>query len=308
MTLSKYFDASLAPSTLMARRVSQKLSCTLRWRRERLWVSMANGKQAIVLPALASEDWFRICVAKSQAKAVCIDPELGEAAISLWAKACEECCKPTYLRIPSLFRLPQKQHRMTWRIKRMCDVLAAFLLLIVLSPLMLVLAGLVQFQDGGPMFYTQWRVGERGKLFKIYKFRSMIADAEQLHHQVMDRQQDLNRVPNDPRVTPVGKWLRRFSLDELPQLVNVLRGEMSLVGPRPWSLYDMVRVAPQLRCCFNALPGITGQWQVSTRANNLDLYTVNCRDLTYLQQWTLRKDLAILLLTPLKILSRIRAF
>jgi lipopolysaccharide/colanic/teichoic acid biosynthesis glycosyltransferase len=287
---------------------SAVLACDLRWRQEKIWVSLADDTTDFVLPALADDAWFRACVTKSKARAVCIDPELGQAAIHAWARACQEAKKPIYLRIPSTLALPQKRPSVAWWAKRLCDFTAALLLLVLLSPLMAVLAGLIYLQDGGPIFFTQWRVGRRGKLFKVIKFRSMTVDAEKLHHLVMGNQTGLHKLKQDPRVTPLGRHMRKYSLDEFPQLFNVLLGQMSLVGPRPWALYDAVQIAPELRHRLNALPGITGAWQVTARSHNCDLTSVNRMDLDYLQRWTFRADLKFLLLTVPKVLVGFGAY
>jgi len=129
-----------------------------------------------------------------------------------------------------------------------------------------------------------------------------------MHHQVMTDQDGLHKLENDPRVTSVGRWLRRHSLDELPQLINVLRGEMSLVGPRPWALYDVVRISPDLQQRLNALPGMTGAWQVQARSTQLDISVVNRSDLQYLESWSLRRDFKFLLLTIPKVLSGFGAY
>ena len=131
----------------------------------------------------------------------------------------------------------------------------------------------------------------------------MYAGSERLHQKLMVNQNGLHKLKDDPRVTPIGRWLRKYSLDELPQLFNVLQGNMSLVGPRPWALYDSVRISPEQRPRLNALPGITGAWQVQMRSTLLDLNAVNQCDLQYLQQWSLKEDLRFLLLTIPKVLS-----
>jgi lipopolysaccharide/colanic/teichoic acid biosynthesis glycosyltransferase len=173
---------------------------------------------------------------------------------------------------------------------------------------MLGLMLLIRICSPGPVFFRQWRIGERGKLFRIIKFRTMIVDAEKLHHQVMANQKGLHKREDDPRITPLGRWMRKYSLDELPQLVNVLRGEMSLVGPRPWALYDAVRISREGQKRLNALPGITGNWQVKARSNQLDIEAVNHCDLEYLRTWSLWEDLKLLLLTFPKVFSGFGAY
>ena len=134
--------------------------------------------------------------------------------------------------------------------------MTASVLLLVLSPVFFVLAWLILISSPGSLFFRQWRVGKGGQLFQIIKFRSMTMDAEKNHHQVMGNQAGLHKHQDDPRVTNLGRWMRRYSLDELPQLINVLRGEMSLVGPRPWALYDALRLGPSAKKRLKALPGI----------------------------------------------------
>ena len=187
----------------------------------------------------------------------------------------------------------------------MLDLSIASLLLVLLSPVLLTIAALIKASTPGPILFRQWRVGQRGKLFRVLKFRTMTVNAEQHHHQVMAGQShtNLHKREDDPRITPLGKRLRKYSLDELPQLFNVLLGEMSLVGPRPWALYDAVRIRPEMLERLNALPGITGAWQVQARSHLLDIDMVNDLDLEYLRNWSLTEDLKILLRTVPKVLS-----
>jgi lipopolysaccharide/colanic/teichoic acid biosynthesis glycosyltransferase len=166
---------------------------------------------------------------------------------------------------------------------------------------------LIRATSPGPIFFRQWRIGDRGQLFEMLKFRSMVAGAEKLHHQVMGEQAGLHKCHDDIRVTPLGVWMRKLSLDELPQLINVLRGEMSLVGPRPWALYDAIRLKLPWKKRLKAMPGITGAWQVSKRSNLLDLEQVSQIDLNYLRNWSLWKDFQILILTIPKVISGIGA-
>jgi lipopolysaccharide/colanic/teichoic acid biosynthesis glycosyltransferase len=301
-------QASLAQSNTSQPQAAPVLACNLLWRQDKIVVTLADNTTDFVLPALADDAWFRTCLVKSKAKAVCIDSDLGQDAIQAWARACHEAKKPIYLRVPSMADLPQKQRSIAWWAKRLCDFVAALLLLIAFSPLMALLAGLVYLQDRGPILYTQWRVGHRGKLFRICKFRSMGVDAEQLHHQIMGQQAGLHKLKQDPRVTPLGRLMRKYSLDELPQLLNVLLGEMSLVGPRPWALYDALEITPNLRHRLNALPGMTGAWQVTARSHDCDLTSVNLMDLDYLRRWSVRNDFKFLLMTVPKVIAGFGAY
>ena len=242
-------------------------------------------------------------ISKVDVKLIRVKPEIGEARIKQLASVCQRSEKSVFLRLPHATELPQKNRAIAWTIKRTIDWLAALIILIVLSPVMLGLAVIVATTSKGSIFFHQWRVGERGKLFRIIKFRTMITDADKLHHAVMTGQTGLHKCEADPRITTVGRWMRKYSLDELPQLFNVLLGEMSLVGPRPWALYDALRINGDGKRRLNSLPGVTGAWQVSARSTMLDLDAVTECDLSYLRHWTLWSDLKILLMTVPKVLS-----
>lgn len=274
----------------------------LTWRRGQLLFRYSQQAKQICLPAINEQQWLIECLKHSSARLIRVDKDLGEAGLRLWADAAEQANKEVFLRLPSNYKIYKQRDRLSWKLKRLIDWLFAAVLLLALSPLMLGLALLIHIYMPGPIFYRQWRVGQRGKLFQIIKFRSMVVDAENLHHQLMNKQTGLHKLKDDPRITPLGRWMRNYSLDELPQLFNVLRGEMSLVGPRPWALYDALRISAEGQKRLNALPGITGHWQVSARSNLLDLDAVNKCDLEYLYNWSLRKDLKILLLTIPKVL------
>ncbi|PZV18503.1 MAG: UDP-phosphate galactose phosphotransferase [Leptolyngbya sp.] len=282
-------------------------ACTLRWRQRKLVVDCADETPPL-LPSPQDQQWLTNCLQRSPVALVKLDLAMGEIGLESWATACHQAKKPAYLRLSSTPNMPQKLRPWNWQLKRIVDWLAAAILLLLLSPLMLCLAALISVFSPGPIFFEQWRVGERGKLFKIIKFRTMAVGAEHLHHQVMGTQTGLHKLKHDPRVTPLGYWMRKYSLDELPQLFNVLRGEMSLVGPRPWALYDAVRISPDLRLRLNALPGITGAWQVQGRSTLIDLNIVNCGDLTYLNSWSIRQDFKFLLMTIPKVLSGFGAY
>lgn len=280
----------------------------LTWRQKQLLLTVSPQPTTPPLTALDSEQLLAECLERSPIHLVKLTPDIGEAALAMWADACAKANKGAYLSVPSTAFLPKKQNRLKWWLKRIVDWSAAALLMLVIGPLMLGLSVLMLLQSPGPIFFSQWRVGERGKLFRILKFRTMVTGAELYHHQVMGHQTGLHKREDDPRVTPIGRWMRKYSLDELPQIINVLRGEMSLVGPRPWALYDAVRLSPAVRQRLNALPGITGIWQVTGRSHLRDLDAVNRVDLRYLGNWSLRQDFKILLLTVPKVLSGFGAF
>lgn len=287
--------------------IQPSAACTLKWRQRKLVVHYSADETAM-LPSLQDQKWLTNCLQRSPVALVKLDLAIDESGLKSWANACHQAKKPAYLRLRSTPNLPQKLRPWNWQLKRGIDWMAAVILLILLSPLMLSLAALMFVLSPGSIFFEQWRIGERGKLFKIIKFRTMVVNAEHLHHQVMGNQAGLHKLKHDPRVTPLGYWMRKYSLDELPQLFNVLRGEMSLVGPRPWALYDAVRISPELQLRLNALPGITGAWQVQGRSHQLDLNTVNHSDLNYLSAWSIRQDFMFLLKTIPRVLSGFGAY
>ncbi len=182
--------------------------------------------------------------------------------------------------------------------KRGLDVSLATVGIIVLSPLLAALAVLVRTNDGGPAIFAQTRVGRDGRGFRMYKFRSMVPDAEERLAEVRDRAQDsgnevLFKLRCDPRVTTVGRWMRRYSLDELPQLFNVLAGDMSLVGPRPPLRSEVEQYPESVHRRFLMKPGITGLWQVSGRSS-LSWDTSVRLDLSYVENYSVVGDLVIL--------------
>ena len=191
-------------------------------------------------------------------------------------------------------------------IKLLLDFFGALVLVIVLSPLMLLVAGLVKFTSPGPVWFRQQRSGINGTPFEILKFRTMTSNAEQLKHELAAMNEmsgPVFKLTNDPRITPIGKWLRKWSLDELPQLINVLRGEMSLVGPRPLPVDEVRRFSDLAhRRRLSVKPGLTCLWQVQGRNQISDFKEWVRLDLEYIDHWSIWLDLKILLLTPSAVL------
>ena len=185
--------------------------------------------------------------------------------------------------------------------KLLLDFFGAAVLVVVLSPLLLVLALLVKFTSPGPVMFRQQRSGLNGSPFTIFKFRTMKTNAEQMKHELAAMNEmsgPVFKVTNDPRVTPIGRWLRKWSLDELPQLFNVLRGEMSLVGPRPLPVDEVKRFSDLAhRRRLSVKPGLTCLWQVRGRNQITDFKEWVRLDLEYIDNWSLWLDLRILLKT-----------
>lgn len=198
----------------------------------------------------------------------------------------------------NLARLPQRI------LKRSIDLIVSAILLAVLSPLFLVLAVLIKLEDGGPVFFVQTRVGRRGVDFNCWKFRTMSVDAEaQLarweteNPKLLARYRECNfKLRTDPRVTRIGAWVRRNSLDELPQLINVLRGDMSLIGPRPLLRRELPDYGNVIALYERVRPGITGLWQISGRSHTTFAERVSY-DEWYIKNWALWYDIVIVLRT-----------
>jgi exopolysaccharide biosynthesis polyprenyl glycosylphosphotransferase len=184
-------------------------------------------------------------------------------------------------------------------LKRTADVAGSSLGLIFAGPVMLAIAALIRLDTAGPVLYGASRVGRKGRRFRCYKFRTMVTNAAELKEQLRARNQREGpcfKIADDPRITRVGRWLRRYSLDELPQLWNVLKGEMSLVGPRPHPLDDFARYALEHLRRLDVTPGITGLWQIKARRNP-SFETNLALDLEYIEHWSLWMDVRILFKT-----------
>ena len=196
--------------------------------------------------------------------------------------------------------------RTTYAVKRFFDLILAAAAMIILSPLFIVIALLIKLTSPGPVFFTQLRVGKYGRTFRFYKFRSMYIDAEKRKKDLLAQNQSADgvifKMKNDPRITPIGKFLRRTSMDELPQFLNVLFNDMSLVGPRPPVPSEVQQYTLEERKRLNVKPGLTCLWQISGRSDIPFKQQVRL-DQEYIRSWNLAHDLMILLRTIPAILS-----
>jgi len=197
-------------------------------------------------------------------------------------------------------------------VKRGIDILVATALLLLLLPALVLVALGVRLTSPGPILFRQKRVGRDGRLFWFYKFRTMHAGNDPTSHRLYYRRLVEGNLPaegggayklaHDPRITPFGRTLRRYSIDEFPQLLNVLKGDMSLVGPRPPIPYEVEFYGPRELARLSVNPGLTGLWQVSGRCN-LNFQEMVELDLTYIANWSLWLDVMILLRTPWAVVS-----
>jgi exopolysaccharide biosynthesis polyprenyl glycosylphosphotransferase len=207
------------------------------------------------------------------------------------------------LRVPALSEFDRL-------IKRAFDLVVGSILLLFSLPVMTIVAVAIKLDSPGPAIFKQGRIGENGRLFQMYKFRSMVEDAEQRRDEVIEEDEQghiLHKKPDDPRITRLGQFLRRTSLDEFPQLFNVLKGEMSLVGPRPELPWLVEKYEPWQRTRFTVPQGITGWWQVNGRSNKL-MHEHTEEDIFYIKNYSLLLDILILWKTVGAVLKREGAY
>jgi len=197
-------------------------------------------------------------------------------------------------------------------VKRAFDICGALFLIALLSPILIALSLLIIWDSPGPIFFRQTRVGLHNRPFKAWKFRTMVPNAEKLQKELEARNEMkdgvLFKMKDDPRITRVGKVIRQYSLDELPQLFNVVMGEMSLVGPRPLPMRDVERFSESHYLRHEVLPGITGLWQVSGRSDITDFDRAVGLDIAYIENWSLWLDLKILFQTVGVVLKKSGAY
>jgi lipopolysaccharide/colanic/teichoic acid biosynthesis glycosyltransferase len=195
------------------------------------------------------------------------------------------------------------------KIKRLIDIVGAIIGLIITAVVAIPVAIATQFDNPGPIFYSQIRCGLNGQHFRIWKFRSMIVGADKLKHLVKNEADGhIFKCVNDPRITRVGKFLRRTSLDELPQFWNVLKGEMSLVGTRPPTPDEVMKYQPHHWQRLRVKPGMTGEWQANGRSSIKDFETIVQMDIDYQRKWSIGYDLTLIIKTIWVVLKKSGAY
>jgi lipopolysaccharide/colanic/teichoic acid biosynthesis glycosyltransferase len=212
--------------------------------------------------------------------------------------------------VPLIGPLSSNIEGLNFILKRLFDLVVGSIVLVAAAPVLLLSIAALRLCDGPPLLFRQTRIGRHGETFELLKLRTMRAESsDDLHRAYVQKWIGENghggngpegpkmfKLTADPRVTPIGRWLRRLSLDELPQLINVLRGEMSLIGPRPALPYELGLYQDWHRRRLGALPGITGLWQVSGR-NELSFDQMVKLDVKYIQEWSFGQDMRILIRT-----------
>lgn len=190
--------------------------------------------------------------------------------------------------------------------KRLLDIIGSTVGIIILGIAAVFVAPAIKLESPGPIFFGQIRIGKNGRKFMFYKFRSMYQDAEQRKNELMKKNEVkglMFKLENDPRITRVGRFIRKTSIDELPQFWNVLRGDMSLVGTRPPTVDEYARYEAKHKCRLSMTPGMTGLWQISGRSNIKDFDQVVKLDMQYIDNWSILKDIKILILTVWVVLT-----
>jgi lipopolysaccharide/colanic/teichoic acid biosynthesis glycosyltransferase len=248
-------------------------SYKLRWRKRFLVVKKAERFQKTAL--CLSSDRLYDCIQHTSARAIKLDLDLEYDNLLIWAEAGLAAGKSVYVSLPAALNLPQSLSARKWGIKRIFDRLAAIFLTVLFGLPALAVAWLVKRGTDESLMVREWHLGERGRLFQTIHFRTRDCHGTWLPH---------------------GEWLHRIKLDRLPKLLNVLRGEMSLVGACPTRLCHAAQADRSLRYRFNALPGLTGAWQFE-QVSRLDAVFLNRLDLNYLRHWSLRLDIQMLAMT-----------
>jgi exopolysaccharide biosynthesis polyprenyl glycosylphosphotransferase len=196
--------------------------------------------------------------------------------------------------------IERKENKLMYNfIKRFIDIFCSSLGIILLSPVFIIVGTIIKLDSKGPVIFSQKRVGKDGKEFKMYKFRSMVVNAEGLKKKLMHQNEmsgPMFKMKDDPRITKIGKFIRKTSIDELPQLINVLKGEMSLVGPRPSLPKEVAQFEPWMMRRLDVKPGLTCYWQVSGR-NNIDFDDWMKLDIKYVQDRSIKLDINLIFKT-----------
>jgi len=280
-------------------------SYALTWRQHSLIVRTSPLDKCISLPSAHHPDWLMDCLHRSPVKLVKLDPSLGPERLQIWAEASRLAGKPVYLRVPSTPDLPSKRSPRSWAVKKMIDRLGAATLLIMLLPLLCILAMLLYLDSGSPILACRWQIGERGRLFRSIQFRTQLSASAPMQAGNTGQYQlglirakpgdASKRSPTAMDHSAFGNWLQESGLYKLPQLLNVIRGEMSLVGPRPYPLSSIGQIKPDHQQILNALPALIAPGSLKARSQSWEFQTRNLNVLCYFRQWSLWQDMKSLL-------------
>jgi lipopolysaccharide/colanic/teichoic acid biosynthesis glycosyltransferase len=259
-------------------------------RQGQLFVMEANPVGEKHLLSGRNEQFLAEWLQYSSVGLVRINADIGELRLKTWANLCKRFDKEIFLRIPRHQELPEYGNPISWWFKRSLDLIAAVILLIVFSPVLLALAILIRVNSRGSILTCQWCVGKGGKFFQMYQFRTIFSDVD------FDAE-------NQPKQMYLERWLQKSRLEKLPQLLNVLKGEMSLVGRSPRTLDEAIKINYEEMKLLNILPGIAGVWQIKDKLKLSSFDNINEWEIDYLYHWSLWQDFEILFLAIPKFIS-----
>jgi lipopolysaccharide/colanic/teichoic acid biosynthesis glycosyltransferase len=260
---------------------------TLRWKGKYLIVrAVTAGSPSDAWLQDFESDWIVACLRRSPIQVIRLDLNLSEAVLALWVNAAAQAGKQVYVSLPIVANLPQKNRPMGWWLKRVIDYGITALLSVILIPITLCLMAILRPADWRQVLVWDWHVGERGRLFPMFRLRT---------------------VDDQGRWLRGGRKIRMLKLDRVAKFLNVLRGEISLVGSCPWRVTDAAQVDMALRYRLHGLPGVTGQWMMQARWKLVDAYFLSQLDLDYLWHWSLLGDLRCLvaMLSRMAVLKRL---
>jgi lipopolysaccharide/colanic/teichoic acid biosynthesis glycosyltransferase len=274
--------------------------CSLRWKCGILWVKRSKNHNS--LAALQNLIWLRKCLKNSSAKLVCIDLSLGEPEIKYWADSCRQVKKKIFVRLDSASRRSKIRPTVSWIVKRASDRIIAVLLLLLLSPVFLVLIVWLHLKSQSSIFSRDWKIGKGGKLFQALRFQ-LSEDVQIQGHSETGDCRAISIQNSSIRLVLLDRWMKKYGLDKLPQLINVLWGEMSIVGPRALTLYDAIQINSRHIYYLHCLPGILNPCPGENNQPLLDVRQSIYLEYKYLEKWNLMKDIKILSRTLFKSFS-----
>ena len=252
-------------------RKSASSYCSIQWRQGQLLVKKPGQLKQPLLTPLENQEYLLKCLKHSPVNLVRIDPVLGETKVKLWADACEQAAKPIFLRVPSTAGRRKSNTFISQILKRTVEWLIALVLLVLSAPIMLGIMTVMRLNSKESLFEREWHIGERGRLFRLFKFRTNRMNAPVVDDGLIDCQESLNKFEGRYKFISLEKWVGKHGLENLPQLFNVLRGEINLFGSRCLTLEEAVHLNSQQQEKLNRLPGIIALWEVEPEPNLLHL-------------------------------------
>jgi lipopolysaccharide/colanic/teichoic acid biosynthesis glycosyltransferase len=289
-TTKIFTHQTLSPSSVSAD--SEKSLCSLKWKCGILWISRTLNPDRH-LAVLENLQRLKQCLKHSSANLICVDSNLGETEIKFWADSCKQAKKKIFIRLVHRANPTKINSTFSWIIKSIADRIIAVLLLFLFSPGFVILLALLYIKSQNSIFSRNWKIGRRGRLFQVFEIRSVLEEIQIKGYSEIENQ-ILYRQNFHDKISILDRWVQKLSFDKLPQLVNVICGEMSIVGPRALTLYDLFHTNSKYRYYLNMPPGIIGPYQVETNSTLLDIDQGFYLEYEYSKDWNLMKDIKIL--------------